>query len=167
MFFKKFFVAIAVLLISIPLARAQAPQSCEPFTVVGHAKRTMTFIDLGEPGTGPGDERIGKRVIYDASDTEIGVLTWVVKTITNPTEDEAGVGHFSGHFEFPDGSISYLGILRTNYHAHETRAASFDKSQENAILGGTGIFTGAEGTIESAPEADRKRMVYTIDIRCD
>ncbi|MBW8636902.1 hypothetical protein K1W69_06855 [Hoeflea sp. WL0058] len=107
----------------------------------------MTFIDLGEPGTDPGDERVVKRVIYDENNMEIGVLTWVVKTITNPTKGEAGVVHFSEHFEFPDGSVTYLGILRTNYHAHETQAASFDKTHENAILEGTGIFTAAEGTI--------------------
>lgn len=67
----------------------------------------------------------------------------------------------NGHFVLVNGTISWIGTYQIEDPAESVREDSF----EYAVVGGTGDFAGATGTLRTFDD-DRGRRVAALDVAC-
>ena len=110
----------------------------------------VTEIDLGEPGPSIGDMLVwGPDPLYDdANDNDTGATTQGTCIAFNEKSDCLAAETIL----FPDGStLEFQGIERGGAPAVRT------------IVGGSGRYLGAIGTMTAAPSADLKLWTKTIE----
>jgi hypothetical protein len=110
----------------------------------------VTEIDLGEPGASVGDMLVwGPDPLYDEADVnDTGATTQGTCIAFNANSDCLAAETIL----FPDGStLEFQGIERGDAPAVRT------------IVGGSGRYLGAVGTMTAAPSADLKLWTKTIE----
>jgi hypothetical protein len=119
--------------------------------LVEHAD-LVTEIDLGEPGPTIGDMLVwGPNALYDEADTnDTGATTQGTCIAFNAASDCIA----SETIVFPDGStLEFQGIERGG-----------GVPSMSTIVGGSGRYLGATGTMEASPSADLTLWTKTIEI---
>jgi hypothetical protein len=121
------------------------------FTLVEHAISVHT-VDLGESGMTPGDLLVwGPDPLYDAAnEADTGATTQGSCMALNT----AGDHHCTETIIFPDGStIAIQGVQPVG-----------DGPSSRTIVGGSGLYRGASGTMLVDPSPDLLTWVKTFEI---
>jgi hypothetical protein len=151
------YAVVAVLALLVPgVTVAQgatpvAPGNPEVFTLVERAEN-VTILDLGESGTGPGDLTVwGPDPLYDeANATDTGALTHGSCMALNTEGDN----HCVETVLFADGStLEIQGIQRGSGEPSLT-----------TIVGGSGVYLGATGTLLVDPSDDFTLWTKTFEV---
>lgn len=148
------FLGLAMLLPTMALAQEATPVISEDpmvFTLVERAD-SVTTVDLGDAGTSPGDLTVwGPDPLYDeANETDTGALTHGSCMSLNT----AGDNHCTETVVFADGStLEIQGIQRGSGEPSTT-----------TIVGGSGIYLGATGTLLVDPSDDFTTWTKTFEI---
>lgn len=128
-----------------------AGASDETLVLVEHADR-VTEIDLGEPGSSVGDMLVwGPNALYDEADAnDTGATTQGTCIAFNANADCLAAETIL----FPDGStLEFQGIERAG-----------GVPSARTIVGGSGRYLGAVGTMTVVPSADLTLWTKTIEI---
>ena len=156
----RFFALVALVAIVIGggfwAARAYAQQAtpaagAATLILVEHAD-LVTEIDLGEPGPSIGDMLVwGPNALYDEADArDTGATTQGTCIAFNAVSDCIA----SESIVFPDGStLEFQGIERGG-----------GVPSARTIVGGSGRYLGAAGTMAAEPSADLLLWTKTIEI---
>ncbi len=121
------------------------------FILVERPER-VTILDLGESGTSPGDVTVwGPNPLYDeANEADTGALTHGSCLSLNA----AGDNHCLETVVFADGStLAIQGIQRGSGEPSLT-----------TIVGGSGTYRGATGTVSVDPSADYRTWTKTFEV---
>jgi hypothetical protein len=135
---------------SAPMA-TPVPGGSVSLTLVERAISVST-VDIGEPGMTPGDVLVwGPDPLYDAAnEVDTGATTQGSCLALNT----AGVHHCSETIIFPDGStIEIQGVQPPG-----------DGPSSRTIVGGSGQYMGASGTMYVDPSPDLSTWVKTLEI---
>jgi hypothetical protein len=121
------------------------------FIMVEHGGNNID-LDLGEPGPSAGDMTIwGPNPLYDEFDiSDTGATTQGTCLAINAAEDCLT----TETIVFPDGSTLELQGFSSGTEPSSTRT----------IVGGSGQYLGAIGTVTVEPSADRLRWTKTFEI---
>lgn len=146
--------AMLLLLQGVAVTQPATPVSGDNAMVFNLVERAdnVTILDLGEAGVSPGDLTVwGPDPLYDeANETDTGALTHGSCLALNT----AGDNHCTETVLFPDGStLEIQGIQR----------GSGDPSL-TTIVGGSGVYLGATGTLLVDPSDDFTTWTKTFDI---
>ena len=120
-------------------------------TMVEHAER-VTSLDNGQPGPSVGDVIVwGPDPLFDEADqTDTGATTQG----TCVTFGDDGACMVNETMLFPDGStIELYGI----------QAGGSDPSMRT-VIGGSGVYRGATGTVTVTPSADLSTFTKTLEL---
>jgi hypothetical protein len=149
------FLALSLSVVAPAVAYAQATPTAdsEPditLTLVEHAG-DVTNIDQGTTGPSPGDLIIwGPNPLYDqADDTDTGATTQGVCTAIH-----SGECVLVETIVFPDGSTLELQGIQPGTPMESTRT----------IVGGSGIYLGARGTVTVQPTDDLEHWAKVFEI---
>lgn len=146
-----------------PPAFAQTVEElqCGSFTVMLELD-ARHYVDHGEPGESPGDQRLTSAHIIDAAGNRIGERH-VVGTVMPSVGSDSHVLHVSVHDAFANGSIISQEVGSPPQLTDTSRAISHDNP--GAVSGGTGEFAHATGTVTAVTNDDGVREV-TYDLIC-
>ena len=132
------------------MATPGVPDRAATLILIEHAD-LVTEIDLGEPGSSVGDMLVwGPNALYDETDsTDTGATTQGTCIAFNAESDCLAAETIL----FPDGStLEFQGIERGGAPSART------------IVGGSGRYLGAAGTMTAVPSADLTLWTKTIKI---
>jgi hypothetical protein len=132
------------------VATPGVPDRAATLILVEHAD-LVTEIDLGEPGSSVGDMLVwGPNALYDETNaTDTGATTQGTCIAFNASSDCLAAETIL----FPDGStLEFQGIERGGAPSART------------IVGGSGRYLGAAGTMTAVPSADLTLWTKTIEI---
>jgi hypothetical protein len=135
---------------SAELSTSTAGAGDATLILIEHAD-LVTGIDLGGPRASVGDMLVwGPNALYDEADvSDTGATTQGTCIAFNTTSDCLAAETIL----FPDGcTLEFQGIERSDAPAVRT------------IVGGSGRYLGAIGTMTAAPSADLSRWTKTIEI---
>lgn len=150
-------------------ARAQSGAACEELRITAAGEgRIVSYHEVGPDGPGPGDVRPGLRNLVDDDGNTIGQLRWY-ETLIGPDGDPDGgsVSVVRYYVMLPEGMI-----LAENLNlAQKPRADLAAPPIEAAhviILGGTGVYAGARGTMKQTVgvDGDPLKVVYDVEFVC-
>lgn len=150
-------------------AFAQSGGVCEAFTITTPAEgRIVSYHEVGQDGPGPGDVRPGVRSLVDADGSAIGQLRWY-ETLIGPEGDPAAgsVSVVRYYLMLPDGTL-LAEHLNLADKARSDLARPPIEAGELIILGGTGAYAGARGTMSQkvGADGDPLQVVYTVNLIC-
>lgn len=160
-----------VLVGSATLASASGSwAACEPFTAPSPWEtREMNFGDMdGDGAVSVGDKRVGERALTDADGNEIGKRYWVATVEEVTADGKAQLMSVENTNVFDDGAIFAT-------YGHRDSEVQFDTAEETtltrrshtfAIVGGTGAYAGARGTVEFTPDDDGNNE-YRFNLSCE
>ena len=135
-----------------PLAIAQeaTPSATSTLKLVEHAVH-LTTVDHGDPGPSVGDVQVwGPNPLYDERDSaDTGATTQGICTALNAAFDCI----VTETIVFADGST--LQIQGVEFSAAPSR---------RTIVGGSGAYLGATGTVAVEPTQDQSKWAKTIEI---
>lgn len=143
----------------------QPSVACRPFTMVSDgSQRTVDHLDFGEEGLGPGDVRMGYRVLANELGVRVGHYRWI-NTLLDPP---SGSGHGSESLmmdvlALKDGQIhtqSLLEVVQRHDDTDKPHPADFTA----AVIGGTGAYSAAQGIIDVTIEDEV--LTFAVDIHC-
>jgi hypothetical protein len=132
----------------------------DEFTVVS-AKPDQTLID-----TGKGDYSLGDYTVFSAPVTKdgdgFGTLYGTKLAVAEPPVDSApssDLGLFQNQLSFvlPDGTISINGVQYFTVDG-SIPDPSLGEGEVRAIVGGTGAYAGASGTLKTTARPDGTRQ---------
>lgn len=106
-----------------------------------------TYIDFGTPGASIGDQRIWQfNAKSDGGDTVL--MDWVMLT-TGTVADSPGVERrmTSAVFSFSSGPSDRILIEGIGVYPTAGATVKIDATLERAVIGGTGKYAGARGTL--------------------
>ncbi|WP_421723270.1 allene oxide cyclase barrel-like domain-containing protein [Bauldia sp.] len=129
---------------------------CGAFTLTGGSK-TTDIIDLGEPGTSAGDLRIVERQLVDADGTTVGALSGR-SIILRPGGDNLPTMMGDWRIRIHDGTLVASALFD-----HENTDTQTTTPVDVAIVGGTGPYRGAYGTLAIGAG---DKPTYDFDISC-
>jgi len=145
---KSFFALLltTVALLTGPMHNASAQTT---LTVTHGSVPAPTYIDLGAPGDSVGDQRIWE---FDAqTDDKQSVVTDWVMTTTGQGRAVSGLERRLTLGVFTFGSAGTDTILLQGIGLYPTTGSTLKSSAvlERAVIGGTGKYAGARGTVTS------------------
>jgi len=148
------FLGMAMLLPGVALAQDATPVTGDDpmvFTLVERADN-VTTLDLGDAGTSPGDLTVwGPDPLYDeANETDTGALTHGSCMSLNT----AGDNHCTETVVFADGSTLEIQGIQLGSGEPST----------TTIVGGSGVYLGAAGTLLVDPSDDFMTWTKTFEI---
>lgn len=124
------------------------PALADTTITVTHGKTPdPTYIDLGTPGDSAGDERIwqfgGK-----TDDGQAVVMDWLMTTTGQP-DAASGLENrmTSAVFSFGDGKSDRILVQGIGQYPIKGATVKVDATLERAIIGGTGKYAGARGSV--------------------
>ena len=116
-------------------------------TVVHGEVAAPTFIDLGDSGQSVGDQRIWH---YDGQDDKNAKVTmdWVMTTTETTNKPATFESRITlGIFTFASGAQDRILLQGIGLYPTAGSTLKADTTLERAIIGGTGQFAGASGTV--------------------
>ncbi len=145
---------LAMLLPGVAAAQQATPVSGDDpmvFTLVERADN-VTIVDLGDDGMSPGDITVwGPDPLYDeANEEDTGALTHGSCMSLNT----AGDNHCTETIVFSDGSTIAIQGIQTGSGEPST----------TTIVGGSGVYLGATGTLLVDPSDDFTLWVKTFEL---
>ncbi len=157
---RKPMLAAMLLIFTTVLAHAQATaQEASPVAVVELATlvlieraENVTNLDLGDPGPSAGDLIVwGPNALYDETNiTNTGATTQGFCVVL----DASGICELTETIVFPDGSTIELQGVQAGGSGPSTRT----------IVGGSGQYLGATGTVGIQPSEDLSTWIKTFEI---
>jgi hypothetical protein len=143
-----------VLFIATMFALSGAVSAQTQLTVTHGPVPTPTYVDVGTPGESVGDQRIWQ---FDAqsSDQESVVTDWIMTTtgqgrVTPDMESRVTLGIFS----FGKGAKDTILIQGVGLYPMTGSTLKSDSVLQRAVIGGTGKYAGASGTVTSTRSVD-------------
>ncbi|NBS17166.1 MAG: hypothetical protein EBS79_09735 [Gammaproteobacteria bacterium] len=142
----------ALLLTSAGPANA-APK---PITFVSHRLHTET-LDLGTPGPSMGDISVMTGEILSPNEDQI-IGSYVIRKIMLSADASQGLDERDTYIKYKlkAGTIAVLDITENN-----TASAAIFKTEDRAIVGGTGAYAGAKGVLTATPMTGRPDYFIT------
>lgn len=147
--------------LALTLAAAASPSwaDCEPFTLTSDpSTRTVRHVDAGQGGHG--DLRIGRRSVFQDGEPK-GEKHWLGMVLGTGPDAPA---LFNRVWRLDDGDIHARQMTGTVGLPSDTSRPSIGDG-EAIILGGSGNYVGAEGTVTI--DLDGTSVTYIFDISCD
>jgi hypothetical protein len=154
-----FMLSVAILLLGarvvplppVAIAQEATPSAKTTLKLVEHAVH-LTDIDHGDPGPSVGDVQVwGPNPLYDESDSaDTGATTQGVCTALNADFDC-----------IVNETIVFAGGSTLQVQGVEFATAP----SRRTIVGGSGTYLGATGTVAVEPTQDQSRWTKTIEIR--
>ena len=146
-------------------ATAQEVPSCGPFQITLERDH-IEFFDDRDEGPSTGDRRIGRFDTFLMDGTPAGAFLFASTTLPGGEPgDYQEFGHARYTFDTSDvqGTI-HLSTLYTLADPSDTdHTVTADYTYP--VLGGTGAFAGARGTVHTEANADGR--LHTFDLVCD
>ena len=136
--------ALAFLLLTV----LTAPVMAETTITLTHGKTPdPTYLDFGTPGESIGDQRIWQ-FNAKAADGEAVVMDWVMLT-TGTVEGSPGIERrmTSAVFSFSGGPDDRILVQGIGFYPRAGATVRIDATLERAVIGGTGKYAGARGTL--------------------
>lgn len=135
-------------------ALAQPAFAAETITVLHGKVPAPTVIDLGPAGDTVGDERIW-HFLGTAPDGSTVIIDFIM-TNTAQSEDPDGLDSrmTDAVFSFGEGSGDTLLVHGIGLYPKNGSTVKVSQTLERAIIGGTGKYAGASGTVSSTHMAD-------------
>jgi len=113
-----------------------------------------TYIDLGEAGDSVGDQRIWQ-VRGKGQDDQVVIMTMIMTTTSQPGQSSDVETRLSqAIFAFGEGTGDTLLFSGTGIYPKAGSTVKAHATLERAILGGTGIYAGAKGTVVTTHLSD-------------
>lgn len=135
--------ALLTLLVAAPTVQA-APKSAQVITVIG-SNAILAIDDENVPGPSPGDVRTLSLSLANAKGQPAGRAD-IVQTLTRQ-DGNVGTALKVVELTLPKGTITAMGLTEfTNFTDPQGRPN--DETEQIAIVGGTGAFVGAKGSID-------------------
>ena len=128
------------------------------FTVTS-AKPTLTLIDVGDRGASVGDYSTFSAAVSkdgQAFGVLYGLKLLVAMPGTNGIAD--GFGRYQNQltFDLPDGTISVAGVQFYTLDGSIPQT-SLTEGEDRSVVGGTGAYAGARGTVHTTSDAGGTR----------
>lgn len=139
---KKFAMAFALLAASTVSALAG-----ETITLTHGKAPTPVYIDLGTPGESIGDQRIWQ---FDSknADGETVVMDWLMVTMGTVDESQGVERRMtSAVFSFSSSPSDTILVQGIGFYPSAGATVKIDATLERAVIGGTGKYAGARGTL--------------------
>ena len=121
----------------------------------------VEYVDHGEPGVSVGDARYGYGRLSDVNGDE--VARFYFHTVISPGGGgDSHVVQGSSYSEFPNGKIMTGSAIRI---PDPVSVATHADEHNYAVVGGTGDFAGARGTLRAFND-EQGRRIAEFDIFC-
>jgi hypothetical protein len=135
-------------------AFAQPAFSADTITVTHGKVPAPTLIDLGPVGDSAGDQRIWH--FRGTAPDNVTVIIDFIMTTTAQSEDPAQLDSrmTDAVFSFGEGSGDTLLVHGIGLYPKNGSTVKVSETLERAIIGGTGKYAGANGTVSSTHLAD-------------
>ena len=134
--------------VAVCLSALAIPAHADSTLTVSHGEVTApTYIDLGDPGQSVGDQRIWH---YDGQDDKNAKVTmdWVMTTTATTNKPDTLESRITlGILTFSSGTQDRLLLQGIGLYPTAGSTLKADTTLERAIIGGTGQFSGASGTV--------------------
>jgi len=154
-------------IIALLAGSAYAQDRCEPFTYHASSEhRERTLMDHGEPGVSVGDVRHSIGPLFDEADNRIG-QSFVQQTVVIASDEDEVWTRWDATHQFSAGSIFSVREplpLSTGDAVDNLSTPNFASGQNPTIIGGTGVFAGATGTI--VMERTENGSVGQVNVSC-
>lgn len=135
-------------------ALAQPAFSAEALTVTHGKVPAPTLVDLGPAGESVGDQRIWH--FSGTAPGNVRVIIDFIMTTTAQSEDPAQLDSrmTDAVFSFGEGTGDTLLVHGIGLYPKNGSTVKVSETLERAIIGGTGKYAGASGTVFSTHQAD-------------
>jgi hypothetical protein len=146
--------AFLAAILTFPGSAIAQDGKCQPFDAHSSGEfRERHSQDLdGDGALSKGDKRIGHRVLQDAQGNKIGDRYYATTTLVVDANDKEIDRVTETVNVFGEGAI------------FATKQRVSGKDLPSNIIGGTGIYAGAQGTV--TVERDGKANVYHFEVTC-
>ncbi len=144
-------------LMAVPAAHAD--KDSIHLTLVS-SKPDMTYVDVGPKGSSIGDYQIFSAGVRK-NDEPFGMIYGLKLELTRPgaPSEPEGMSLFQNQITFmlPDGTISITGV---QHYATDGSipGKSLEEGETRSIVGGTGAYVGARGTVRTTARLDGTRL---------
>lgn len=148
-------------------AFAAGERACESMTLRGPGdQRTVQFVDLDDDGRlSAGDRRIGQRAIFNEAGNLVAQRVWTITVLTVDDSGKATSTIAENMTVFDDGVIFATFLNRMPHDTADGGVTHFPSAgTEHTVLGGTGAFEGAMGTIRTVQEGND--FTYVVSLQC-
>jgi len=135
--------------------------ACGAFKVYGDIE-TRAFIDLGDVGATPGDQRVGRYTLFDDDGNDMGAMNFS-SIVMSPEEGAEDPVMTTLHYAFANGAIVAIGVIALPSPADTGTGPDHDL--QYAVTGGTGDFAHASGTLTTRTIEDGRRQM-SFDVTC-
>ena len=142
-------------------------QACERLELLStNEDREVHFVDFDGDGPSIGDRRIGHRRLVDQDGTVVADRMWTVTVHEVNDAGEPTVTVSESVTAFPDGAVFSMIDNRdpANVDDPTTRHSNAQRPPQE-IIGGTGAYAGATGTVEVI-RGDDNLMTFIFDLDC-
>ncbi|MEM7444712.1 MAG: hypothetical protein AAF414_15425 [Pseudomonadota bacterium] len=126
---------------------ASAQSVCEPFDVVSN-QDLISFVDHQDEGVTPGDMRILRWQISDLDGVPVAEFH-VTTTVMHSDVEDAHPVSSDGTMVFDEGTLRVSTFIPLRDPSDTT--ASSVSALEWSVIGGTGVFSHASGTMTTTP----------------
>lgn len=136
--------SILLLAALLPFSTAALAQST--LTLVHGKVPDPTYIDLGSPGDSVGDQRIWQ---FDAKTPEgqPAVMDWIMTTTGKAQSSGLESRITLAVVSFPDAKDNHIVIQGVGFYPAKGSTVKTDATLVRAVIGGTGKYAGASGTV--------------------
>ncbi len=135
--------------------------TCGTFAVIAKID-TWHAVDHGDEGESPGDVRLLRVNLLDHDGEEIGESYTVVTLLPSP-EDGPQMVRSDSHHMFANGALAISTVTQTPNT--NTDVKELTHTLQRPVVGGTGDFAHATGTVTTATLPDGSREM-TYELRC-
>ena len=158
---RTLFTSAAAATVIAASATAQPLPSCGPFQITLELDH-IEFFDDRDEGPSTGDRRIGRFDTFLMDGTPAGAFLFASTTLPG---GEPGDYHEFGHarYTFDHGTV-HISTLYTLADPSDTEH-TVTTDYTYPVLGGTGAFAGARGTVHTQATEDGR--LHTFDLTCD
>ena len=140
---------------------AEPAYTCDNFTVYIELA-DVAFMDVGDEGVSAGDRRVGSYRTVDADGEQVGSF-YFESTVLPGGEDGKRQAIANAIHDLADGSVS-ISMLYDLKDPSDTATGAVSEFTY-PVTGGTGVFTGARGTVRSSTD-DQGRRAQIFELSC-
>ena len=144
-----------------------AQEKCQSFTAGTNEDRIVDSFDAGNNGPSVGDTGTGERALLSADGNVVGRSRWIISSLGS------GKGGVPSHYEvrayhmYDNGMISYVSLVGNPQATLLEDGKAVPSDATGIIVGGTGAFQNARGTVTVLRTDDSHILEFKYDIYCD